>query len=115
MASIKITPSGTFQLSVKNKLLPTSFWARFDTFDEAQRYGQQLDGLLAQGIVPASVLEPRKGPSTPWSLKRCITEYVGASMLPVSETKLLGTVESQMLGVASAILMSIGPMVGSAA
>ncbi|MDQ1835605.1 site-specific integrase, partial [Massilia scottii] len=104
MASIKITSSGTFQLSVKNKLLPKTFWATFDTFDEAQRYGQQLDGLLAQGIVPTSLLEPRKGPSTSWSLKRCITEYVRANTLPVSETKLLGTVESQMLGVTSACL-----------
>ncbi|NHZ88897.1 hypothetical protein F2P45_07645 [Massilia sp. CCM 8733] len=102
MASIKTTPSGTFQLSVKNKLWPRTFWATFDTFDEAQRYGQQLDGLLAQGIVPASLLEPRKGPSTSWSLKRCIAEYVRANALPVSETKLLGTIENQMLGLTSA-------------
>ncbi|NHZ44720.1 hypothetical protein [Massilia aquatica] len=102
MAPIKTTPSGTVQLSVKSKLLPKTFWATFDTFDEAQRYGQQLDGLLAQGIVPTSLLEPRKGPSTSWSLKRCIAEYVRANTLPVSETKLLGTVENQMLGVTSA-------------
>ncbi len=64
MASIKTTPFGTFQLSVKNKLLPKTFWATFDTDDEAQRYGQQLEGLLAQGIVPASLPAPRAGPST---------------------------------------------------
>ncbi|WP_164557949.1 site-specific integrase [Massilia atriviolacea] len=87
---------------MKNKLLPKTFWATFDTFEEAKRYGQQLDGLLAQGIVPASLLEPRKGPSTSWSLKRCIAEYVRANTLPVSETKLLGTIENQMLGVTSA-------------
>lgn len=55
--------------------------------------------MMAQGVVPASLLEPRKGPSTLCSLNRFTAEYVRANTLPVSETKLLGTIENQMLGV----------------
>ena len=57
MASIKHTPSGTFQLSIKNRLLPKTLWVTFDSFEQAQAYGKQLEALLAQGIVPASLLE----------------------------------------------------------
>ena len=57
MASIKKLSSGSFQLSVKNRLLPKTLWATFDTFEQADAYGRQLEGLLAQGIVPAALLE----------------------------------------------------------
>lgn len=57
MASIKKLPSGSFQLSVKNRLLPKTLWVTFDSFEQADAYGKQLEGLLAQGIVPASLLE----------------------------------------------------------
>ncbi|WP_150127693.1 hypothetical protein [Janthinobacterium psychrotolerans] len=35
MASIKQTPSGAFQIRIKNKLLPKTLWATFDTFEQA--------------------------------------------------------------------------------
>jgi hypothetical protein len=57
MASIKKTPSGSFQIRVTNKLLPKSFWATFDTYELADTYAKQLEGLLAQGIVPVSLFE----------------------------------------------------------
>jgi len=45
MPSIKKTRSGTFQLCAKNKLLPKTFWATFDTFEQAEQYGNQLERL----------------------------------------------------------------------
>ena len=45
MPSIKKTRSGTYQLCVKNKLLPKTFWATFDTFEQAEQYGNQLERL----------------------------------------------------------------------
>lgn len=92
MASIKQTPSGAFQLRVKSKLLPKTFWATFDTRDAAEQYGAQLERLLNQGIVPSSLLErePRK-PQT-WTIGRCIVEYQKHNAVPESDIKLLDTV-----------------------
>lgn len=91
MASIKQTPSGSFQISVKNKLLPKTLWATFDTRDQAEAYASQLEGLLAQGIVPAALLE-RSTPSREiWTLLRCIAEYTRHNDVPVSDIKLLDT------------------------
>jgi len=49
MAPIKKTPSGMFQLCVKNKLLPKTLWATFDTYELTEQYGTQLERLLGQG------------------------------------------------------------------
>lgn len=62
MPSIKQTRSGTFQLCVKNKLLPKTFWATFATHEQATQYGDQLERLLAQGIVRVTEL-PRTQPT----------------------------------------------------
>lgn len=45
-----------FQLRVKHSLLHKPFFFTFDTEAEAATYGQQLDALLARGIVPAEML-----------------------------------------------------------
>jgi hypothetical protein len=44
-ASIKHLPSGSFQLSVRCKLLPKTLWATFDKFEQAEAHGKQLEGL----------------------------------------------------------------------
>lgn len=52
MATIIKRPYG-FQLRISHKLLTKDLWATFDTREAAEQYGRQLEGLLAQGIVPA--------------------------------------------------------------
>lgn len=79
MASVKKTRSGTFQLRVKNKLLPKVFWATFDTHEPATRYDEQLERLPAQGIVPAALLE--QGP-----LKQSPGPSFAASSSPYATT-----------------------------
>ena len=91
MASIKKTASGTFQLRVMNKLLPKTLWATFDTFEQADAYGRQLEGLLAQGIVPAALLERTTPTREVWTVSRCIAEYVRNNNVPLSDIKLLDT------------------------
>ena len=91
MPSIKKTRSGTFQLCVKNKLLPKTFWATFDTFEQAEQYGHQLERLLAQGIVPAALLEQAPSRPASWAIGRCISEYIRNNPVPVSDVKLLDT------------------------
>jgi len=92
MPSIKKTRSGTYQLCVKNKLLPKTFWATFDTFEQAEQYGHQLERLLAQGIVPAALLEQAPPKRTSWTIGRCIAEYIRNNPVPVSDIKLLDTI-----------------------
>jgi hypothetical protein len=56
---------------VTHKLLPKDLWATFDTRDAAETYMHQLEGLLAQGIVPQALLE-RASPKTEiWTVRRC--------------------------------------------
>lgn len=53
------TPTGRFELCVRNKLLPKPFYRTFDDEPEAIAFGQQLDLLLAAGVVPADLLAPQ--------------------------------------------------------
>jgi integrase len=92
MASIKHTPSGAFQLCVKNKLLPKTLWATFDTRDAAEQYGMQLERLLRQGIVPTALLEQAPPKPQAWTVGRCIAEYLRHNAVPESDVKLLDTV-----------------------
>jgi len=101
MASIKKPPNGSFQLTVRNKLLPKTFWATFLTYEEAERFGKHLDALLAQGIVPEALLNEKAKPSQSWSVDRCVSEYLRANDVPVSDLKVLETVKAQLIGVSS--------------
>lgn len=96
MASIKQTRSGSFQLCVKNKLLPKTLWATFDTYEQAEQYGAQLERLLAQGIVPASLLVQEPPKRAAWTIARCITEYIRNNAVPLSDVKLLDTVTPEL-------------------
>jgi hypothetical protein len=51
MGTLYTRPYG-FQIRIINKLLPKDLWATFDTREAAEQYMEQLEGLLAQGIVP---------------------------------------------------------------
>jgi integrase len=104
MASIKARPNGTFQLSVKNRLLPKTFWATFDTYEAAEQYGDQLEALLAQGVVPSALLEQDKPRQQAWPVGRCIAEYVRHIPVPVSDVKLLDTIRPALASVSSTAL-----------
>ncbi len=101
MASIKSRANGTFQLSIKNKLLPKTLWATFDSHEQAQAYGKQLEALLAQGIVPASLLERTKPTQEIWTVSRCIAGYIRNNSVPVSDVKLLDTVRASVATVST--------------
>lgn len=96
MAFIKQLPSGNFQLRVENKLLPKKFYSTFASRAEAESYGNRLEGLLKQGIVPPALLEKKEMP-TSWMISRCIAEYVGTGEVKPSEIKLLDTIRPTMI------------------
>jgi integrase len=91
MATIIKRPYG-FQLRISHKLLPKDLWATFDTREAAEQYGRQLEGLLAQGIVPAALLERDQPRQEIWTVQRCIAEYLRHNPVPLSEQKLLNSV-----------------------
>ena len=92
MSTIKAFANGTFQLRVSSKLLDKPLYATFDSKEQAEAYGAQLEGLLAQGIVPKSLLERTKAGQEIWTVSRCIAEYLRENAVPVSDVKLLSTI-----------------------
>lgn len=56
MASVRRTPSGSWELTIRSRLLPRPRYLTFDTEEAALRYGQQADALLAAGVVPAALI-----------------------------------------------------------
>lgn len=96
MASVKAVANEKFQLTVKNKLLPKTFYATFDDRAAAEQYGRQLDGLLGQGIVPTALLSKPETAHKGWTVQRCIVEYQKANSIKTSEIKLLETVRVTM-------------------
>lgn len=99
MSTIKARANGTFQLRISNKLLPKPLYATFDSLEQAKAYGTQLEGLLAQGIVPAALLERPKSAQEIWTISRCIAEYGRHNSVPVSDTKLLDTVRPRLAAI----------------
>lgn len=69
MASVQKRGNG-WQLRVKNKLLPKPFFHTFPTEEEATSYGEQLEAVLARGIVPVELLskEEKRADNPPLSV-----------------------------------------------
>lgn len=104
MASFKTVPSGATQLCIRNKLLPKPLYATFDSDEQARAYARQLEALLAQGIVPASLFE-RSTPSREiWTVNRCIAEYVRANAVPLSEVKILDTLRPKLATLSTGVV-----------
>lgn len=75
MASIQ--PRGSkWQLRVVHKLLPKTFFQTFDDETKARNYGEQLESLLAAGVVPQNLFaNPDVVKATP-PLHEVITSYL---------------------------------------
>jgi integrase len=104
MSTVKILSSGSAQVRVTNKLLGKPYYATFDTAEQAQAYGEHLDRLLAQGIVPVALLERPQAQQASWALARCMLEYVKENHVPVSDQKLLDTIRPHLASQATAHL-----------
>ncbi len=99
MASIQ--PRGErFQLRVKHALLHKPFFWTFDTESEARAYGEQLEAMLARGIVPVDLAMPSGGGSKDLTLlTRLIKDYEAAAPVAPTDLELLGTISREMGGV----------------
>lgn len=63
MASVRPTPAGKFELTIKHKLLPKRVYLTFDTQAQADAYGDQAMALLGAGIVPVGLVPDGDGRS----------------------------------------------------
>ena len=61
MASVRPTPAGKFELTIKHRLLPKRVYLTFDTEREAAAYGDQAAALLGAGIVPVGLVPDGDG------------------------------------------------------
>jgi integrase len=87
------------QLRVKHRLLPRAFFFTFDTEVEARTYGEQLEALLARGVVPAELLASApKGGADPL-LVEVVRAYCKAAPLTDSDDALLGSMLDEIAGV----------------
>ena len=96
MASVQ--PRGDkFQLRVKHTLLPKPFFSTFDNVADARAYGEQLEALLARGIVPQELLAvvPR---GTDPLLYQVANQYAELGSITTSDNELLNVVLSEVPG-----------------
>ena len=101
--SKKHRPVPTSSVSV-TVCCPRLYGGTFDSKAEAESYGQQLEALLKQGIVPSTLLERPTPKQEIWTVTRCIVEYQRHNALALSEVKLLDTIQPQLATVATGYL-----------
>ncbi len=62
-------------MRVRHKLLPKPFFHTFDNEADARRYGEQLEALLARGVVPVELMQPKVQRDEPM-LAAVIAQYL---------------------------------------
>lgn len=85
--------AGKWQLRVKHALLPKPYFTTWDTEAEARGHGQQIEALLARGIVPAELLAPAPvSRADDPLLNQVIREYQGLAPVTTSDDELLAVI-----------------------
>ncbi len=83
-----VRPRGAkFELRVKHRLLQKPFYATFPTEDEARAYGQQLESMLAKGLVPVELAEPEAPKSA--LVSRLIRDYMASQPISALDRSIL--------------------------
>lgn len=91
MASVRQTPGGKWELTVKHKLLAKRVYLTFDTEGEAQTYGDQVQGLLKAGIVPAGLVTEGDGRSKERVLlSNVLREWINTGQPAATDQAVLG-------------------------
>lgn len=91
MSSVRKTPRGRYELTIRSKLLPKPVYMTFDDQAEAEQYGQQVDQLLAAGVVPAGLVQQTASAPKPTERLRFVlvawinTGQPAATDIPVLE------------------------------
>ncbi|MDM0045694.1 tyrosine-type recombinase/integrase [Variovorax dokdonensis] len=95
---MNVKPMGKrFQLRVVNKLLPKPYYDTFDTEAEARAYGEQLERLLKNGIVPRELAAAAPKAANPTVLE-VINAFEGAGHSNSMDKQLLDATTGDILG-----------------
>lgn len=84
-----------WQLRVVNSLLPKPFFSTFESEGEAQTYADQLEALLARGVVPRELLEQKRVNTSP-ALADVIRSYVKRASPAPSDLHVLKLLEDEV-------------------
>lgn len=80
---------GSWEIRVKNKLLPKPIWQTFDTQEEARTWANRVEQDLAKGVVPEWLVLP----SEDFTLGGLIDVFMKEEMMPESRKVRLGLVK----------------------
>lgn len=86
---------GRWQLRVRHRLLPKPFFHTFETEGEARAYGEQLEALLARGVVPVELMQREVARDEPM-LAAVIAEYLRLGSPAPSDIDLLGVLHGEV-------------------
>ena len=89
---------GKHQLRVTHKLLPRPFFFTFDERGTAETYRDQLQALLAKGIVPEALLTKPRTADDPM-VTVVIEEYQRDTSVTDSDTDLFKVMKPELIGV----------------
>lgn len=93
MASPRLTPSGNYELTITNKLLPKRVFLTFPTLEAATEYGKEADRLLRAGVVPAGLIAataPKESLQADTRLTVLIQQWRNAGRLSKTDDAILG-------------------------
>lgn len=78
-----------YELRVRHRLLPKTFYATFDSELAARNYGEQLEALLSQGMLPLELAAPRMQSLSSATLAKLIRDYRLAAPVSALDAELL--------------------------
>lgn len=96
MASVRRTPRGRYELTIRNRLLPKPVYLTFDTEPEARAYGDQVDRLLAAGVVPTDLVRQDVQPKHTERLRYIIGAWMASGQPSASDMDLLALLQVEL-------------------
>ena len=96
MASVRKTPRGRYELTIRNRLLPKPVYLTFDTEPEARAYGDQVDRLLAAGVVPTDLVRQDVQPKHTERLRYIIGAWMASGQPSASDMDLLALLQVEL-------------------
>ena len=96
MASVRETRTGRFELTIRNKLLPKPVYLTFETREEADAYGKQVDMLLAAGVVPADLARTDAEPKPTEKLRYIIGAWMNTGQPAKSDMEILRLLQIEL-------------------
>lgn len=91
VANIRPTPTGRYQLTITNKLLPKGRkWFTFDSQAEAEVYATQVEKWLAAGLVPPELAADSRSMARPDLLGPLIRAWANSGHPSAADQETLG-------------------------